>query len=83
MPTTPPRLGGKKLRRAEKAIENRRAFLRAGAKVVAKYGYAEASIARIAEEAGLAQGTFYLYFPTRQCSATLAPTALAHIVCEF
>lgn len=60
------RPGKKKLRRAEKAIRNRNALLRAGAKVVARYGYAEASIARIAEEAGLAQGTFYLYFPTRQ-----------------
>lgn len=65
-PSRLPRPGQRKLRRAEKAVENRRALLRAGAKVVAKHGYAEASIARIAKEAGLAQGTFYLYFPTRQ-----------------
>ncbi len=56
----------KKLRRAEKAIENRRALLRAASKVVARYGYAEASVARITQEAGFAQGTFYLYYKTRQ-----------------
>lgn len=63
-PTGKPRK--KKLRRAEKAMENRNALLRAAAKVVAKYGYAEASIARITQDAGLAQGTFYLYFDSRQ-----------------
>jgi AcrR family transcriptional regulator len=52
--------------RAEKAIENRNALLRAAAKVVGEVGYQEASIARITREAGLAHGTFYLYFDTRQ-----------------
>lgn len=56
----------RRLRRAEKAAENRRALLRAAAKVVGKYGYAEASVARITQEAGLAQGTFYLYYDSRQ-----------------
>ena len=31
-----------------------------------KYGYAEASVARITEEAGVAQGTFYNHFENRQ-----------------
>jgi AcrR family transcriptional regulator len=55
-----------KLRRAEKAVETRNALLRAAAKVVGEHGYSEASIARITREAGLAEGTFYLYFKTRQ-----------------
>jgi AcrR family transcriptional regulator len=53
-------------RRAEKSIQNRRALLDAAAAVVAKFGYADASIARITRRAGLAQGTFYLYFKSRQ-----------------
>ncbi|URK86245.1 TetR/AcrR family transcriptional regulator (plasmid) [Rhizobium sp. RCAM05350] len=38
----------------------------AGCKVVAAEGYASASIAKIAETAGVAQGTFYNYFIDRQ-----------------
>ena len=56
----------KGLRRAEKAVATRAALLRAAESVVARYGYGEASVARITREAGLAQGTFYLYFSSRQ-----------------
>src|SRR5688572_1389657 len=56
----------RKVPRAEKAIENRNALLQAAAKVVGEVGYQEASIARITREAGLAHGTFYLYFDSRQ-----------------
>jgi len=35
-------------------------------RIVGKYGYAEASVARITEEAGVAQGTFYNHFENRQ-----------------
>jgi AcrR family transcriptional regulator len=63
-PDAPPRR--RKIPRAEKAIENRNALLRAAAKVVGEVGYQEASIARITQEAGLAHGTFYLYFDSRQ-----------------
>lgn len=52
--------------RAEKAAENRQRLLHAAAEVVGEHGYADASIARIVERAGLAQGTFYLYFESRQ-----------------
>jgi AcrR family transcriptional regulator len=52
--------------RAEKAIENRGRLLHAAADVIGRYGYADATITRIAERAGLAQGTFYLYFASRQ-----------------
>ena len=41
-------------------------LFRAAAKVVSEVGYAEASVARITAEANVAQGTFYLYFDTRQ-----------------
>lgn len=56
----------KKLRRPERADSNRKALLRAAAYVVGKHGYANASIGRITERCGLAQGTFYLYFQSRQ-----------------
>jgi len=52
--------------RAEKATENRQKLLRAAADIVGAYGYTDASVARIVERAGLAQGTFYLYFESRQ-----------------
>ena len=38
----------------------------AATKIVGKYGYAEASVARITEQAGVAQGTFYNHFENRQ-----------------
>lgn len=52
--------------RAEKAKETREALLNAAAKVVGIHGYNQTSISRITEEAGIAQGTFYLYFDSRQ-----------------
>ncbi len=44
----------------------RESLLTAGCHVVAAEGYAAASIAKIAETAGVAQGTFYNYFADRQ-----------------
>ncbi|MBL8672415.1 MAG: TetR/AcrR family transcriptional regulator [Alphaproteobacteria bacterium] len=44
----------------------RAALFDAAARVVGKHGYAGASVARITREAGVAQGTFYNYFTTRQ-----------------
>ena len=55
-----------KLRRNEKHVVTRRRLFAAAIKVVGKYGYAGASVARITEEAGVAQGTFYLHFENRQ-----------------
>jgi len=52
--------------RAQKAAENRQNLMRAASEIVGEYGYAEASVSRIVERAGLAQGTFYLYFDSRQ-----------------
>jgi AcrR family transcriptional regulator len=53
-------------RRAEKSEKNRRALLQGAAEVVGEQGYAGASIALITQRAGLAQGTFYLYFTSRE-----------------
>lgn len=44
----------------------RQELFHAAATVVAEHGYAKASISKITSEAGLAQGTFYLYFDSRQ-----------------
>ncbi len=52
--------------RQERAETLRLKILSAAAKVVGQYGYADASIGRITEEADIAQGTFYLYFESRQ-----------------
>lgn len=52
--------------RQERAENLRQKILTAVAKVVGEYGYADASIGRITEDADIAQGTFYLYFESRQ-----------------
>jgi AcrR family transcriptional regulator len=57
---------GTKLTRNERAAILRDNILKSAAQVVGDLGYAEASIAKITEIAGVAHGTFYLYFETRQ-----------------
>ena len=52
--------------RAERAARNREELLASAARVVGQGGYRDASVQRITAAAGLAQGTFYLYFPSRQ-----------------
>lgn len=52
--------------RAEKAEATRNALFEAAVEIVGEYGYAGTSIARITERAGVAQGTFYNYFESRQ-----------------
>jgi len=42
----------------------RRAILAAAEKVIGEKGYNDASIGQITSEAGVAQGTFYIYFNT-------------------
>jgi AcrR family transcriptional regulator len=66
-----------KLKRAEKSELTRAQLIEAAAKVVGKYGYAEASISRITEQANVAQGTFYNYFETRQDILDLLPPLYA------
>jgi AcrR family transcriptional regulator len=55
-----------KLNRAERNAWTKRRIFDAATKIVGKYGYADASVARITEEAGVAQGTFYNHFENRQ-----------------
>jgi AcrR family transcriptional regulator len=57
---------GRKLRRADKAENNRKALLRAAVQVIGERGYNEASVARITERANVAAGTFYRHFESRQ-----------------
>lgn len=58
--------GGNKLSRAQKGELTRTVLLDAGVDVVGEVGYAQASIAAITRRAGVAQGTFYNYFETRE-----------------
>src|SRR5712691_3978629 len=55
-----------KLNRVERNAWTKRKIFDAATKMVGKYGYAEASVARITEQAGVAQGTFYNHFENRQ-----------------
>lgn len=55
-----------KLNRVERNAWTKQKIFDAATKVVGRYGYAEASVARITEEAGVAQGTFYNHFENRQ-----------------
>lgn len=56
----------RRLSRAERSVEAREQIFAAAAQVVGQHGYTDASISRITEVAGIAQGTFYLYFKSRQ-----------------
>jgi AcrR family transcriptional regulator len=55
-----------KLNRVERNAWTKRKIFDAATRIVGKYGYAEASVARSTEEAGVAQGTFYNHFENRQ-----------------
>ena len=46
-----------------RGARTRRRLLRAAERVFTEVGYHDASVTRIAETAGVAPGTFYLYFP--------------------
>lgn len=74
-------------RRQEKAEQVRLALFDAAARVVGKHGYAGASVARITALAGVAQGTFYNYFGSRQdlldqLLPAMGEEMLAHIAAE-
>jgi AcrR family transcriptional regulator len=65
-PDEAPSAARRRLSRAERAVEAREQLFAAAAQVVGLHGYTDASIARITEAAGMAQGTFYLHFQSRQ-----------------
>lgn len=70
----------KRATRQERAENLRRKILAAAAKVVGQHGYADASIGRITDEADIAQGTFYLYFESRQA---IFDVLLPHVGAEL
>jgi AcrR family transcriptional regulator len=55
-----------KLNRVQRNAWTKRKIFDAATKIVGRHGYAETSVARITEEAGVAQGTFYNHFENRQ-----------------
>jgi AcrR family transcriptional regulator len=59
---TPPARGA----RTERGARTRTRLLEAAEEVFTDFGYHEASIVKIADAAGVASGTFYLYFSTKQ-----------------
>ena len=61
-----PSPGGAKISRTERVKANRAALMRVAAEIIGERGYEETSVARITERAGLAHGTFYRYFESRQ-----------------
>lgn len=74
-------------RRQERAEQVRLSLFDAAARVVGKHGYAGASVARITTLAGVAQGTFYNYFASRQdlldqLLPAIGEEMLAHIAAE-
>ena len=52
--------------REQQTRATREALMKAALRVVSQHGYAKASVSRITEAAGVAQGTFYSYFDTHQ-----------------
>ena len=56
-------------RRTESEPVRRAQLLRAARKVFRAKGYDGASVSEIVREAGVAQGTFYLYFPSKKAAA--------------
>ncbi|MCB9763395.1 MAG: TetR family transcriptional regulator [Alphaproteobacteria bacterium] len=60
-------MAGTRRARSEAAKEARRASICAAALALfQERGYAEVTMARVARHAGLAKGTLYLYFPTKE-----------------
>lgn len=72
-----------KLSRLERSEQTRRILIDAGAAAVGKYGYAASSIARICDRAGIAQGTFYNYFVSRQELFDLLPLHYGELMLDF
>ncbi|CAN5606971.1 TetR/AcrR family transcriptional regulator [soil metagenome] len=63
-PPEPRSADGKPL--SKRGAATRRALLDAGEQVFGSQGWYDASVVKITEAAGVAQGTFYRYFPSKQ-----------------
>jgi AcrR family transcriptional regulator len=72
-----------KLSRSEKSEVTRRRLFEAAIEIVGEYGYADSSVARITERAGVALGTFYNYFESRQDLLDQLLPAISHELLDF
>lgn len=69
---------------ARKRIDKTDAILNAAAKVFSEYGFSGAKISQIAKEAGVADGTIYLYFQNKEdILFTLFRTSLEDFVSQL
>src|SRR3712207_24684 len=60
------RVAAARARREEDKEGRRQALLEAAAGLLARVPYAQLRMAEVAEAAGLAKGTLFLYFPTKE-----------------
>jgi AcrR family transcriptional regulator len=75
--------GKAKPSRAERKEDVKRRIFLAAAKIVGRDGYAEASVARITAKAGVAQGTFYNHFASRQALLDQLLPAIGRSMLDF
>ncbi len=73
----------RKITRAEKVDQTRRSLLAAAATVVGQEGYENASVSKITALAGVASGTFYNYFESRQDLFNKLLPAIGDILIDF
>ena len=73
---------GTKARRTESEPVRRAQLLRAARKVFRAKGFDGASVSEIVREAGVAQGTFYLYFPSKRDAAVSLRDGLMETMAE-
>jgi AcrR family transcriptional regulator len=66
MPRSPGDEDKRKARASQRRLERRTQILTAARKVFSARGYHAASVSDILEEAKVARGTFYLYFPSKR-----------------
>ena len=60
---------------AQRSDDKRRRILQAAVKVFARKGYFAARVSEIAQRAGVADGTIYLYFRARRTSSSPSSTS--------
>jgi len=77
------RAGTKRAIGSEAASDKREAILRSATKVFARNGYFNSKVADIAAEAGIADGTVYLYFKSKdEILHSIFDRAMGHFIAE-
>ena len=75
--------GTKRATNSEAASDKREAILRSATKVFAQNGYFNSKVADIAAEAGIADGTVYLYFKSKdEILHSIFDRAMEHFIAE-